>query len=749
VRGVAFSDFHLYSGQLRDATGSITIELRTDGSNAHMATRRPSYQEPSQRSLSPTPSTLSHARLTAHAQPQPVSDTVDHDPEDTDIEPLDEESLASGGRLSRQLSQPEEDDGRQSQPLATVVTMQEGGGHQSQPELATTEAMQESGGHHQQPESTTEAMEEGDGANQQWKEWVDWKLKAPFLVFQLCLTIGLFVSIVTLLKVSQSNSGFARLGGPPGIFSDHPNLEQAIWAQGLQYTSLPTFIMTLYRTIWEGIVAALAKRQPFVELRKEPWGGPSSKTVLLDYEAEPVWKAPYIALKNRHYFIAACMVSSLVMTLAAVPLTAFLFTPAPSAIDYPITVAFTSKFNQTALLEPFPDGPDILAALDSAAATLLLSAPAMHWTNGTNAYTPFVFPGLNANATNYAALAISANTTAYLSSANCRVLHEGDDFEYFVVQPLPGYPIINAMIAGTDRGCDFNTALVFDIDPNEITMRPLSIRSLGTLMCGASYGWTRFNLAAGKYSGDSKDNHSISNITVISCEPSYWAVPGLLNATLASSSVPSQLGSFLPNWPAAQEFSGLDPHILFEIPILEPGCTARFVLIQETSEFSRHVFNLAYQRSPNEPLRPDALLSALTDLFETTYAVLAASAMFEPLPEPRNATATAQSMETRLIVVPPVAYMIVMPLLAIAGLSIGAMFSARQKSALFEKPVGLLCIAGIGQRSQDLKDEVTLLLGERKFAGNFRETAMESPRFKSRWWYYDKVEQTIYNRIRD
>ncbi|KIW90035.1 uncharacterized protein Z519_09465 [Cladophialophora bantiana CBS 173.52] len=115
----------------------------------------------------------------------------------------------------------------------------------------------------------TERLQSTSVSNRTWKSW---KIRPPCLSLLLSLNAAFVITILSLDSISKSNHGFVGLGDAPGFLARDPSLEQAIWAQGIFYTALPAFIMTLFQTSWHAAVAAFAKRQPYVDLKA---GGPA------------------------------------------------------------------------------------------------------------------------------------------------------------------------------------------------------------------------------------------------------------------------------------------------------------------------------------------------------------------------------------------------------------------------------------------------------------------------------------------
>lgn len=124
--------------------------------------------------------------------------------------------------------------------------------------------------------------------------------------------------------------------------------------------------MALYQKSWESAVSAFADRQPYIDLKKAG-GRPPRSTILLDYKAEPFLYSWLIALRNKHFMLAACMFISVVLALLIVPLTSFLFTTNSFASNTTIPLSFETSFNSNILGE-YPNYPGLRLPLGSAAA---------------------------------------------------------------------------------------------------------------------------------------------------------------------------------------------------------------------------------------------------------------------------------------------------------------------------------------------------------------------------------------------
>ncbi|KAK0743845.1 hypothetical protein B0T18DRAFT_431044 [Schizothecium vesticola] len=558
----------------------------------------------------------------------------------------------------------------------------------------------------------------------------------------MLLTSGAAFSLLFLLWLSRTNSGFIAMGEPPSFLASNPDVLRAIWENGLLYTTFPTFLMAVYGSMWEGIVEAVAARQPFVELVR---GARSEKTVLLDYKAENKVKAVYTALRLGHFLLAACMAASLLLSFGVVPMTAFLFTTQKSSLESRVAIAFTSELNHSLIISNFPYGPSIRTSLDWSAASLLMKAPPLPWTSGNVSYVKFnLLPSKTAVAADGVLL---VNSTAYFARANCVALAEGADFTAkLLVQPVDGLDSVVVTVTGSDRGCDITGEdLLFDLHvPKLDHFKPISATTSTRFPCLDDGLSSRIIFLAGRYTGDRVSNHRVSNLTVVSCKPAYWAVPGRLNTTVLTDAPPRILG-FAGDWPRATQIPGAE-HAFFEAALLDPVYMEPGMKIRITNDFSRFVFDIASTTQPEFPLQPDLMANATAGMLERCYAGLAATVLSQPLEGPATTTAVAVTQQTRLVVVEPVAYFVLGCLTVVAFLAVAVwLVAAAQASALFEEPVGVLSVAGLAQRSAHLTADITELQAERRFAGRLRERALRFPRFMRANWKYSEEERHIFD----
>lgn len=573
----------------------------------------------------------------------------------------------------------------------------------------------------------------------EWKGWKSWKTKPPWLIFLLLITLSFISIIVTLDVISRKNSGFVRLSNPPSIFTRDPELERAIWSQGVLYTAVPAFIMTIYRTMWEAAVTSFADQQPYIELKKSG-GGPAQTTILLDYRSQPYFMSCILAVRNKHFLLAACMFSSVVLALLVVPLASFLFTTAPFSSNATFPLLFQTELSMDGIIGNYPNYPDLRLSLDSAAAMHIQDARRPPWTDGEYAFTEFV-PLTDVGTGN-----VTVDTTAYSIQSNC-VHFSQSQYEMTSLTPdQTAIPALTLSITAIDRGCMISNDINIAFDngpPGDI------IRVWGTSSCGANAGWSRFSVLTASYKNESL---GITDLNLMSCAPTYQLTIGALNATTDSTSTsPPILRSFVPINSSIIRLP--DPvWEFFENGIHDPGCYDPQSNVVSNSEFARYVYLIstlisssptnATENSTSSPLLPANIMAAAGALFSTTFAVFASTTLFQPTENPLNGNGIYQMSETRMIVVTPMAYVIVSILSVIAILNALLFLHVRQESILCEEPVGLLSVAALlhGSDVSKLAGEIVERDG---YSGKILETIKGDGGLGMEKWFWDVETRRI------
>ncbi|KAG9229333.1 hypothetical protein BJ875DRAFT_523685 [Amylocarpus encephaloides] len=518
------------------------------------------------------------------------------------------------------------------------------------------------------------------------KEWKSWKIKYPWLSVLLATTISLITTIAVLNRISKTNNGFAPLRNAPGFLSRDPEVERAIWTQGILYTSFPALVMTFYRTMWESTICSFADRQPYVDLKKAG-GRPAEATIMLDYKTEPVMYAWRLAFRNNHYILGFCMLSSVLLAMLAVPLVAFLFTTASFPSNTALPVSILTKFDPM-----FGNNiPDLRLSLNSAAAIRIQDARSPPWMHDEFAFSQFTTSGKIHEGS------ASIETIGYSAHLDCEYMSELDYNRTVLPPGTPGVPAraTTVEITANDRGCGIAGTISVITIPEFPGVPTLDIpvtygKAWSTTTCSADSGWSRLSILTARYINSS---NSIANFSLISCIPSYRMTAGTLVADMNPSSEPS-LKSFVPN---RSNMTKYRPGAIWQFYEMQLPAFNCFDKLEYTKgdEFIRHVYRIAAKRFPQSPLRPDNIIDAVLTLFSTTFAVLASADLFKPVDHPMNGTGIISLVESRLIVVSPIAYIIMSILGVVALLNVSLFFYVLQKSILLEEPVGLVSAAGI------------------------------------------------------
>jgi Protein of unknown function (DUF3433) len=528
---------------------------------------------------------------------------------------------------------------------------------------------------------------------QKW--WRPLKIRPLWLSILLIVTVSLAITILVLFIISSENQGFTPLWDPPPFLARLPAFENNIWSQGVLYTSLPAFFMALYTMMFSSTVTCFMDLQPLTDLAK-PDGATARTTIMLDYRRYSIFKNAFVAFQNKHFLLAFYMLLSTALTIAVVPLTAFLFVSSPVNANTTAPISFTTAFNESSLLAL----PDFELAMDFAAAFRIYDASSPPWTDGEYAF-PKVVP-LNTDTENMANSNLTVGTTGYSAYIDCRIIPE-EEYNLTVVDPIgSNLPATIIQISANDRGCAISKNFIIQPKssfPGEQTNTKI-ITTWMTASCTQATGYSRLSIASGLYS------QSLTNFSLISCIPSYWTTLGALTLTRTSLTGPPLVHSFSANENQAVESRSVAVATYFESNIQNIGCVNPTTDISAFA-FGRQVYVLASKAYPESPLLPEALSNAAQKLFTSIYAVLVSTSIFQPISPAINSTGIKTTTVTRLVVMVPMAYTILLILCGVV-LAIATMFwYGRKPNVLDEEPTGLLSSALILHNSN-----VTQLIGE-------------------------------------
>ncbi|KAH7184549.1 uncharacterized protein B0J16DRAFT_340170 [Fusarium flagelliforme] len=534
--------------------------------------------------------------------------------------------------------------------------------------------------------------------------WLSSCLRWPSLLIFTFLNLTLLTTVISLTIVSSTNDGFvtipSRNASSPSPSSNSQTLSIS-WDLGLLWTTLPSFVFSLFGAYWAWMTGAIAERQPYVELRKEGGSEPGS-SIMLDYRVvASIWRW-WGAFRRSHYMVGATTLMSVLLTYAIAPFAARLFALEVVRMTKTSPIVYNEVFNNNNINATLDWRP----VLDTVAATLIYQGNGIAWTDDERAFRPF-YPKSNL----VRGADISANTTAYSAYLDCvlvkdyTITSDGDSVD----------------ISGNDRGCSFKQS--FGVNSSQRTY----FKTTSKIDCSSKAHYSRLVFTAATYSSSASNN--LNDLSVISCATGYRQVAGTLTVT-PSSSAPI-IGSFTKTGEADTGRPKL--WRVFEQGILGPvsfNPQAKW----STSDMGSLILYYAQQLQPSKPLASEALMDAASKVFTAIYLNAVAIHGFDSLPEPETGTGTALIPTTRLFVVPWVAYIIIVFLMVILC-SVVAIYIHLQRSPsiMTEEPEGLLSMAGILCNSE-LFTIAWNIRHDHAFDGSVLEMGRKRPEVMERKW---------------
>jgi hypothetical protein len=494
------------------------------------------------------------------------------------------------------------------------------------------------------------------------------------MISMVLIEVGIISTIIALSAVSDKHSGFMTLRNQPQFTIMLEQISPLV-LPGFLYHSLPTLLMTIYGKLKEATVSAVWERQPFVELARGS-NNPSSleKTLLLDYSKD-AWKREYKAYRNRHYTILACALIVNLNTVGMATLTSYLFTTAQIHINTAIPGIQSMSFN-----EDNANLGDARPALDTVTAIDIYGAPQPAWSTAEYVFAPFQVNDESANAT--------AELVGYSGNLSCQTITS----EEYVIQ------IENSSftISAEDRFC--NVSQSFDLPvPQGVSLWTYPYNS-----CSLESGPSRLLMFA--WNSSSPGLNPPSNLSFISCRPTYWQTPGNLTVNFEPPTQGS-IVSFVPGNATQMVFL---PRLIYEQG-LQGIQTYDALTNLWANDFGRLLYGVASIEDPSSPLGVDNLSTCITALYASIFAIFASGDLIVPLSPPQSIMLTAAVPVTRLLVVQPLAYALTVLLLINLLLTVLLLRYTGQTSILSEELEGPLGAAALLHGS-----EVMDIVGEAK-----------------------------------
>jgi hypothetical protein len=517
------------------------------------------------------------------------------------------------------------------------------------------------------------------------KEWRSWKLRWWWTLVLLLTEAAIIAAIIYLERRSASENGIASI---PWIstapVSSHFSIS-SFWKYGLLWTTLPSFIMTLYGIMWGTVVSGTADRQPFIELsRPEETARTAKVTIMLDYRLYPSLYNWIVAFRNSHVLLGFAMLLSLLLSIALVPLAAHLFVTAPSQIGSSILLSFPSEFNAS----QFTTRTSLQPVIELASAIRVSGGNPPPWMTIEYAFEPFETEDETISGN------VTAETSSYSAYLDCQTFSAN---EASAAYDPSGEEYLSYQ--ANDRGCPISG----QYSVKEST--PIYAISWYEPCDNSDYG--RVGLFAGVYSNAS--SIKIANFSLVSCIASYWNKTGEITMSVQPDASPEFL-SFTPSnatqiYPNSTQTNPL-PYVTFGIILhsytfYDPSDTTY------TDMFGLLAYSYARTQNAASPITPDLIKNTTEEVFTTVYAALASSALFQLASSPTQAQGAFSTAVTRLYVVTPVAYTIVGFLLLIFVCNVFLfIYSQKHHSILREETRGLLGNAAVLDQS-DVSSFVT------------------------------------------
>ena len=503
------------------------------------------------------------------------------------------------------------------------------------------------------------------GINHRNDEWQSWTLSWLSNILVLLVEIGFIATILTLDRISASNNGIVSIP----VRKSSNILESYVQKYyGLLWTSLPSFIFSLFGLAWAGIVGSSADRQPFVDLQR---GAGARQTIMLDYRSINSLYSWCVAIRRKHTHIALGLFLVLLVSTVLTALSAHLLVEQAAQESTSAPLSFTSVFNTSAItsttnLQPF---------IDIATAVQAYGSKPPPWTTTEYAFERFAMPD------GFSPGNLTANTTAYSAVLECKTIPSWQ----YKAQLAGGSPA-PLTVSFNDRGCDVQQ--IFDVQ----ALTPIYAKAWFTFCHGAPYN--RFGMLAGQYSASATNN--ISDFSVTSCIPTYWQTNGSLTQTVGTESHPTFI-SFTGD-SETQMFPALDvvfENALRDYIIFNPASATN----ADAVGFS--IYSAAVQQySQTFPTAP-SILRSTQNVYATIYAALANNVLLQRADSSRSGFGTLTRTTNRLFVAHTVAYITVAALfIVLICHMILFVYAKRHHTMLDEEPVGLLGAAKLLRRSE-------------------------------------------------
>ncbi|KAJ9637866.1 hypothetical protein H2201_006761 [Coniosporium apollinis] len=433
--------------------------------------------------------------------------------------------------------------------------------------------------------------------------------------------------------------------------------------------------MTLYRLFRESVVTALIVETPFIELQKTIKRGKTAakRTICLDYRTKFALKAWLVAMQNGHILLGCGMLLSFVVSILLVPLASGLFYTQTDQRPRTATINITSIYEAANLNASVDYG----AVFEVVSASWLYGATPPSGTNGVHA-----FPAFEPSQPGWKTYNMTLLVNASGASLDCLSI-ESFSLHYDRATDETG----TARFEATDRGCIVRDSFAVSSASDQY------LKCASNTSCISDVGFSRMAFFYARRSESSENR--LSDISFISCIPSYWSVPGNLsiveNATSSGSitvlpqfSPDKEAGAILDRPYTWKQFEQDIQNVLY----VNPGYRV------QTSALGNLI--LKYTAKGYTTLDAITLMASAKIIFPAIYAILCIQRLYQQVEPPTQRQGILRIPENRLKVAPGVAYIFIGILAVLVVESVVLLiYLQRHPTILAEEPVGLLGAANL------------------------------------------------------
>jgi hypothetical protein len=520
--------------------------------------------------------------------------------------------------------------------------------------------------------------------------WLSRALGGPALFGFLFLVLALIFGIAGLTAVSSIRSGFVAIN------DDRLSILGRSRSQSLLWTSLPTFIFRLSAIYWDAIVAAHADRQPYVELSK----GKASpkKSIMLDYRTKLLPVKWFAALRNKHFLTGLTLLLALLLSIAITPLSANMITPGIRVTNTIGSALVQTAYNDNGLNY----STDWKPVYDRVSSTTLYGGDLYPWTTTQYAFPAYSVTRASAN--------VAIKTNGYSADLDCQQITRYDISTRIINETSPRTGKLS--ISGTDRGCDISQE--FSVS----SASRIYMHGTSKIECSVASGESRFIFTAGASSETSQT--LLSNVSFISCIARYSTTKGKLSFSSSSIKNLTFIATEPPVYQRPTNWTVFEPNI-FLASAISFGQASEW----STDSFCSTVLYMNKKKNVAKMLDPGTLLESIKTLFTSVYLTATAMNSFGHLSTPSSTEAILSESQNRLFIVPWIAVLTIIVLLACFICTVLIWVSTKRDILLMEEPNGIVSAAGILHGSDVMENLIKKVVEDDGYDGCFVKKANE------------------------